>query len=268
MTGVVSVVGVTPLNATPNAGRLAITLRSRDERETPVTTVIERLQQAVAAHPGHRSCISSRCRTSRSRPAQPRAVPVHADRHRRRRRSSEWADAAGASGCNRRRCCATSPPRRRTSGLRLNIKVDREIAGRLGVSMQAVNDTLNDAFGQRQISTIYGQANQYRVILEAMPRIPERSQLAVEALCAGLRQPAVALDVADLDRRAGVRLSAAQFRSAHRPFEHTTAPLVIAHQEQFPAVTISFNLAPRRLAERRGRGDHRRPSATSACRPR
>ena len=41
--------------------------------------------------------------------------------------------------------------------------------GRLGVSMQAVNDTLNDAFGQRQISTIYGQANQYRVILEAMP---------------------------------------------------------------------------------------------------
>ena len=49
------------------------------------------------------------------------------------------------------------------------IKVDREKAGRLGVSMQLVNDTLNDAFGQRQISTIYGQANQYRVILEAKP---------------------------------------------------------------------------------------------------
>ena len=49
------------------------------------------------------------------------------------------------------------------------VDVDRELAGRLGVSMQAVNDTLNDAFGQRQISTIYGQANQYRVILEAMP---------------------------------------------------------------------------------------------------
>ena len=50
------------------------------------------------------------------------------------------------------------------------VQVDREKAGRLGVSMQAVNDTLNDAFGQRQISTIYAQANQYRVILEAMPR--------------------------------------------------------------------------------------------------
>src|SRR4029434_8010880 len=52
VTGVVSVIGVTPINATPNAGRLAITLRSRDERETPVTTVIERLQRAVAAVPG------------------------------------------------------------------------------------------------------------------------------------------------------------------------------------------------------------------------
>ena len=55
-------------------------------------------------------------------------------------------------------------------GLRLQVEVDREKAGRLGVSMQAVNDTLNNAFGQRQISTIYGQANQYRVILEAMPQ--------------------------------------------------------------------------------------------------
>src|SRR6185437_3785165 len=55
------------------------------------------------------------------------------------------------------------------NGLRMNIVVDREVAGRLGVSLQTVTDTLSDAFGQRQISTIYGQANQYRVILEAKP---------------------------------------------------------------------------------------------------
>ncbi len=55
-------------------------------------------------------------------------------------------------------------------GLRVMVQVDRETAGRLGISMQAVNDTLNSAFGQRQISTIYAQANQYRVILEAEPR--------------------------------------------------------------------------------------------------
>ncbi len=55
------------------------------------------------------------------------------------------------------------------NGFRLNVQVDREVAGRLGVSMQTVVDILSDAFGQRQISTIYGQANQYRVILEAKP---------------------------------------------------------------------------------------------------
>ena len=56
------------------------------------------------------------------------------------------------------------------NGFRMNVEVDRETAGRLGVSMQTVVDILNDAFGQRQISTIYGQANQYRVILEAKPQ--------------------------------------------------------------------------------------------------
>src|SRR5207253_9288683 len=55
------------------------------------------------------------------------------------------------------------------NGFQMRVQVDRETAGRLGISMQTVIDTLSDAFGQRQISTIYGQANQYRVILEAMP---------------------------------------------------------------------------------------------------
>src|SRR5205085_6188225 len=55
------------------------------------------------------------------------------------------------------------------NGFQLKVQIDREVAGRLGISMQTVIDTLSDAFGQRQISTIYGQSNQYRVILEAMP---------------------------------------------------------------------------------------------------
>ena len=55
-------------------------------------------------------------------------------------------------------------------GLRASLDINRQRAGQLGVSLQGVNDTLNDAFAQRQISTIYGQANQYRVVLEALPR--------------------------------------------------------------------------------------------------
>jgi multidrug efflux pump len=91
--------------------------------------------------------------------------------------------------------------------------------------MQAINDALNDAFGQRQISTIYAQANQYRVVLEAMPQYQNDpaalSRLYVPA-AGGAQVPLSA--VARIERR--------------------SAPLAISHQEQFPSVTISFNLAP------------------------
>jgi multidrug efflux pump len=110
-------------------------------------------------------------------------------------------------------------------GLRLNVDVNRELAGRLGVSLQAVNDTLNSAFGQRQISTIYAQSNQYRVILEAMPQYQSDPNSLSRLYVPGTGGVQVPL-------------------SAFARFVNTTAPLMIAHYEQFPAVTISFNLAP------------------------
>ena len=108
---------------------------------------------------------------------QPRAVPVHAGRHRAAE-VADVVDQARRRAARRRRACARSPPRRRTAACARCVEVDRETAGRLGVSMQAVNDALNDAFGQRQISTIYAQANQYRVVLEAHAAVPERSRRA------------------------------------------------------------------------------------------
>jgi multidrug efflux pump len=105
------------------------------------------------------------------------------------------------------------------------VHIDREQAGRLGISMQTINDTLNNAFGQRQISTIYGQANQYRVILEALPQYQQDPSSLSRLFVPGVGGAQVPL-------------------SAVARIERTTAPLSIAHQEQFPAVTISFNLAP------------------------
>ena len=91
--------------------------------------------------------------------------------------------------------------------------------------MQAVSDALNNAFGQRQISTVYAQANQYRVILEAQPRYQQ--------------------DINTLGRLYVTGTGGAQVPlSAIATFEPGTAPLVIGHDEQFPAVTISFNVAP------------------------
>jgi multidrug efflux pump len=110
-------------------------------------------------------------------------------------------------------------------GLRLMVHIDREQAGRLGISMQAINDTLNNAFGQRQISTIYGQANQYRVVLEALPQYQQDPSSLSRLFVPGVGGAQVPL-------------------SAVARVERTTAPLSIAHQEQFPSVTISFNLAP------------------------
>ena len=115
--------------------------------------------------------------------------------------------------------------------------------------MQTVVDTLNDAFGQRQISTIYAQANQYRVILEAMPQYQsDPSSLSKLYVPASGNQAAAAqtsLTAGTSPTQLLTTEGAAQVPlSAIAQFKYTTAPLVIAHQEQFPAVTISFNLAP------------------------
>ena len=95
----------------------------------------------------------------------------------------------------------------------------------LGISMQLVNDTLNDAFGQRQISTIYGQANQYRVILEASAPYQSDPSALAKIFLTGAGGAQVQLD------------SLAQIRL-------TTGPLMVARLDQFPAAPISFDLAP------------------------
>ena len=167
VTGVVSVIGVTPLNATPNAGRLAITLRSRDVRKTPVTAIVERLQQAVAAIPGvvvYFQPVQDIQISTRVSRAQYQYTLTGTDT----KEVGEWAErlAQRLQASPMMRDVASEA---QDNGFRMNVEVNRETAGRLGISMQTVVDTLSDAFGQRQISTIYGQANQYRVILEAKP---------------------------------------------------------------------------------------------------
>ena len=246
VTGVVSVIGVTPLNATPNAGRLAITLRSRDVRKTPVTTVVERLQQAVAAIPGivvYFQPVQDIQISTRLSRAQYQYTLTGTDT----KEVGEWATRLAQR-------LQSSPMMRdvaseaQDSGFRMNIEVNRETAGRLGVSMQTVVDTLSDAFGQRQISTIYGQANQYRVILEAKPEYQNDPNSLSKIYVPASGNQAVATSTSLTSNPTAPVISTAGnsqiLLSTIARFQYTTAPLVIAHQEQFPAVTISFNLAP------------------------
>jgi multidrug efflux pump len=221
--GIVSIVGVSSINPTPNAGHLKITLKERHSRASHVTAVIDRLQIAVEGIPGVRVYFQ---------PVQEVQISTRASRSQYQYTlvSSSAEDVSNWSARLVEKLKSAPALRDVVSeaqdgGLRAFVRVDRETAGRLGVSMQAVNDALNDAFGQRQVSTIYAQANQYRVVLEAMPEY----QSDPSAL-AKVYVPSAAAAQVPLSSVANV--------------ERKTAPLVLQHQDQFPSVTISFNLAP------------------------
>jgi multidrug efflux pump len=225
VTGAVSVIGVSPMNPTPNAGHLAITLKPRDERRAFVTEVIDRLKAAVAAVPGivvYFQPVQDIQISTRSSRAQYQYTLTGTDPDDVNKWSGRLVERLRGDPALREAASEAQE-----GGLRAFIKVDREAAGRLGVSMQVVNDTLNDAFAQRQISTIYGQANQYRVVLEAMPQYQ--------------RDPS-SLSKLYVPSTNGAQVPLSAFTSV----SHTAAPLAISHQAQFPAVTISFNLAPGR----------------------
>ena len=108
--------------------------------------------------------------------------------------------------------------------MRAFVNVDRETAARLGVSMLSINEALNDAFGQRQISTIYQQTNQYRVVLEALP--DDQSSLA-------------SLERIFVTGAQGIQIPLLSVATVER----ARAALSVNHQEQFPAATLSFDLA-------------------------
>jgi multidrug efflux pump subunit AcrB len=111
-----------------------------------------------------------------------------------------------------------------TTGLTLSLALDRDAAARLGITPQAIDDALYDAFGQRQVATTFTQRNQYRVVLEVKPEL-QNGPNGIDNLYVGAPGGQVPL-------RAVVTPSI------------TTSALAINHQGQFPSVTLSFNLAP------------------------
>jgi multidrug efflux pump len=135
------------------------------------------------------------------------------------------------------------------------VQVDRAQAGRLGISMQSVTDTLNDAYGQRQISTIYAQSNQYRVILEAQPRYQQDPNSLSKIFVTGattstgttatVSNNATGTTNTNTSATPNTVTGSNQVQlSALADFQNASAPLVISHEAQFPAVTLSFDLAP------------------------
>jgi multidrug efflux pump len=253
VTNVVSVTGVSPVNATPNAGHLAIALRPRDARKSGVADVITRLKDAVAGIPGmtvyFQGTQDIQISTRASR-AQYQYTLVGTDAAA----VTEWSNRL-VQNLRNDPALREVASEAQEGGPRMQVDVDRGEAGRLGVSMQSVTDTLDDAFGQRQISTIYAQTNQYRVILEAQPRYQQDpSSLGKLYITGASTSTGTAATVANTASGTintnttatpnTVTSSNQVPLSAFAHFAQGSAPLVIAHEEQFPSVTISFDLAP------------------------
>ncbi len=225
VTGVTSVLGVGPLNPTTNVGHFSITLRDREHRSDSADAVADRLKAAAEKVAGAKLYIEPVQDiqiTTRASRSQYQYTMTTADNESLMKWSGILLDALREEPVLRNVAAETQ-----NGGLRSFVRIDRENMGRLGISMQNVDDILNDAFGQRQISTIYTQSNQYRVILEAAEQY-QRDPRALEKLYVGAPG-------------GGPQTPLGTF--VH--IDSVSAPLSVSHQEQFPAATISFDLAPR-----------------------
>jgi multidrug efflux pump len=220
---VASFIGADGTNPTSNSGRLSIALKPRSERDAGAAGVIDRLQARLAGVPGIQVFLQPvqdlqiESRVSRTQFQYTLEDPNLAE-------LDTWAPRvlARLQAMPQLRSVASD---QQTGGLQLALDIDRDSASRLGILPQAIDDALYDAFGQRQVSTIFTQLNQYRVILEVKPEF---------------QQDPDALRNLFVRSQSGAQVPL----SAFTRFERTTAPLAISHQGQFPAVTISFDLAP------------------------
>ena len=219
---VASFIGADGTNPTLNTGRLSIRLKPRKERSANAQQIMDRLSARLEEVGGIVVYLQSvqdlqiESRSSRTQyqytleSADPAELSLWAPRVLERLRElPQLADVASDQ----------------QEGARFaSLAIDRDTASRLGVTAQAIDDTLYDAFGQRQVSTIFTQLNLYRVILEVAPAFQRGPEALQQIFLRSTSGDSVPL-------------------SAFARYEPVNGSLSIAHQGQFPAVTLSFNLA-------------------------
>ena len=250
-----SFIGIDGTNTTLNSGRIQINLKSRDERKQTASEIIRNLQPKLAQVEGI---------TLYMQPVQDLTVEDRVSRTQFQY-SIEDADPAelGVWAPKLVSKLASLPELRdvasdqQNNGQEANLVIDRDTASRLGILPQAIDDTLYDAFGQRQVSTMFTQLNQYHVVLEALPDFQQnpdflkhiyvKSSNPAAATASGA--PTATTTSTTNGNPAGATggvVSGSNVQvplSAFTHFEQRNTSLAINHQGQFPAVTLSFNLA-------------------------
>jgi multidrug efflux pump len=221
--GLGSSLGASPFTAQVNLGRLFISLRPISERGVSTQRVIARLRPKLAEIPGIAVFMF---------PAQD--VRVGGRQTDSQYQFTLWS--SDIDGLQKRVSSVLNRVKqvpgvvdvttdRDQGGLQVNISIDRQAAARMGVRVQDIDNALNNSFSQRQISTIYGPRNQYRVILEIDNQFKRDPSDLARVYVPGNRGAQIPL-------------------SAVTRFERGNIPLAVNHQGQFPSITISYNLAP------------------------
>jgi multidrug efflux pump len=218
-----SFIGIDGVNTTTNSGRIQINLKPLEERHLSAEAVIRRLQPKVDDVMGIRlfmqpvQDLTVETRISRTQYQYSLETPSAQD-------LNEWAPkfVAKLRELPQLRDVASD---QQDSGLQLKVVIDRDTSSRLGITPRMIDDALYDAYGQRQISIMFTQLNQYRVILELKPEFRDSPR-----------------DLSEIYLRPPTGPVAPLSTFAH--WEESTTPLTINHQGQFPVVTVSFNLAP------------------------
>jgi multidrug efflux pump len=217
-----SFIGIDGTNTTLNSGRIQINLKDREERKTSAEDVIRRLAPQLAKVEGIQCYLQPlqdltvEDRISRTQyqysveDANAKELAIYADQLVEAfRKQPALIDVASDQQLN---------------GLVAELIIDRDTASRLGITPQNIDDTLDDAFGQRQVSTIFTQLNQYHVVLEVGNKF---------------QQNPTSLENIFVKSSNGTQVPLSTFTH----FETHSGTLAINHQGQFPVVTISFNLA-------------------------
>ncbi len=218
-----SFIGVDGSNVTLNSGRFLINLKDKDSRSASASDIIRRIQSETASVPGislYMQPVQDLTLADTISRTQYQFILEDSDTAE----LSKWAPklVEKIQQLNQLEDVASDQENQGTAAY---INVDRDSAGRFGITVGTVDNALYDAFGQRIVSTIFTQSNQYRVILEADPRL----QNSIASL-SSLYLPSAGGGQVPLSAIATVTEQA--------------SPLLVDHLGQFPAVTVSFNLAP------------------------
>ncbi len=221
--GIESVVAFTGGGGSTNSARMFIALKPLSERKVSAEQVIARLRPKFA-HDPRAGVFMQAAQDIRVGGRGSNAQYQYTLQGENIDDLNHWGPLLTAR-LQKERVIADVNADQQTAGLQASVVIDRDTASRLGITAGAVDQALYDAFGQRQVSTIYAGMNQYRVVMEVAPQYwqhPDTLDAIYVASGSGQLVPL----------------------SSVARFSRTTAPLAINHQGQFPAITLSFNLLP------------------------